>query len=233
MKKFYRPLILIALVSLLAGFSRGVQPVPVASVSPSPAVSPLPKPSDAPEKPGLFVSLDKSGSTWEQNQAQAAVATMDDTVSSGCLKTKALLHDGFRSFNTVFEQSPKTALAAYQEFVKGAPYAFTVRTYYTRSKVYGYTYNFKGDDWNGESETRVWTNTRYAWTADELAAHWFHELSHQARAGGFVHYTIHQGSMPYEIGDLAAECIAEKRRGGRMGMMGIGIKAKARGEIAP
>lgn len=223
-------LLLILLLSTQA-LAAGHRPPP--RPEPSVVPSPSPSPSNAPEKPKLFVTLDETGSTWEKKQAREAIATMDETVSSGCLKTKALMHDGFRSFNTVFEVSPKTALAAYNEFVAGAPYRLTVRTYYTRSKVYGYTYNFRDDDWNGASETRVWTNTRYSWTADELAAHWFHEKSHQANAGGFVHYTVHQGSFPYEIGDLAAECIAEKRSAGRIGMMSVRVKARARGELAP
>jgi len=153
---------------------------------------------------------------------------MNQVVASGCLKTKALLHDGFRSFNTVFEISPKTALEAYNEFVAGAPYLVSVNTYWSRAKVYGYTYNFKSDDWDkGVSETRIWTNTRYSWTADDLASHWFHEKSHQANAGGFVHYTIHQGSFPYEIGDLAAACIAElKRPKGAQMMMDVSVSPK-------
>jgi hypothetical protein len=200
---------LIALLAFSVGFSRGVkqEPAPVASTQPSPVPSPISSNSPVPAPSGAaFVSL-APGSSQEPKLAQGAIALMNDAVASGCLRSKTLAHKGFKSFNSVFEDSPKTALEAYNKYVAGAPYALDLRKYYTWRKVYGYTYNFKGDDWDSGTETRIWTNTRYVWDTKAYAAHLAHELSHQARAGGYVHYTTHQGSFPYEIGDLMGECV--------------------------
>lgn len=152
--------------------------------------------------------------TVEKNIAQPALDLMNKCYSSGHLRTLWLTHK-FKSFNCVFDKCPKTNEEAYNEYVKNAPYALDVQ-WYTASRfsnVVGYTFNFKDDSdaaWDsGESETRIWSNTRIVgyYSAKYAAAHWAHELSHQARAGGFVHYTIFDGSTPYEAGDIMEECL--------------------------
>jgi hypothetical protein len=171
-------------------------------------VGPIVTASPTPSAQRLLVTYD-SKSSIEKSVAQPAFDLMNECYSSGKLKSLWLAHK-FVSFNTVFEVSPHTREDAFNEYVKNAPYLLELHWYSTYKSVVGYTYNFKNDDWDGsQSETRIWTNSRIMWgaTAKEFAEHWAHELSHQARAGGFVHYTIHEGSTPYEAGNIMAECL--------------------------
>ncbi len=152
-------------------------------------------------------------STIEKSFAELPLALMNKCYQTGKLKELWLKHK-FVSFNCVFDKCPKTNLDAYNEYVKGAPYALNLRWYTSRpfSSVVGYTYNYYDNNQKGgKSETRIWSNTRVVkyYTAVDTAAHWAHELSHQVRAGGFVHYTIFDGSTPYEAGDIMEECLSE------------------------
>lgn len=203
--KFYVAVFLIALsMSGCAGVPLTTEPVP--SPSPMPSVSPSPSPSSVP-----FAVLGSDiGTSVDVAFAKRAIKLMNDAVQSGCVKRKVWTHE-FKSFNSVFTPGVETASEAYQTLIRGMPYALDLHWYYKGwpSKVIGYTYNFKNDDWNGESETRIWSNTRFMGDERQYASHLTHELVHQARSGGFTHYTIFQGSFPYEIGDIMAECLAQ------------------------
>jgi hypothetical protein len=165
----------------------------------------------SPVESKLFVTYDPA-STIEKSFAQPALDLMNKCYSSGKLKELWLKHK-FKSFNTVFDISPKNNLDAYNEYVKGAPYALTLLWYRTKnpySSVVGYTYNFANNDWGStKSETRIYSNSRIvgSYGPKDLSAHWAHELSHQVRAGGYVHYTIFDGSAPYEAGNIMEECV--------------------------
>jgi hypothetical protein len=139
--------------------------------------------------------------------AARALALMNRAEASGCLKEKVESHH-FLSLNSVFTPGVKNSTEAYQEYTAGAPYALDLRWYSkTFTSVIGYTYNFRDDNWDAPSETRIWTNTRKLGDERMYAAHLAHELSHQARAGGFVHYTVFGGSFPYDVGDMMGECV--------------------------
>lgn len=193
----------------------GKKPAPSPSPTPSVVASATPSPSPSPSippvlSPGTFVTMGEDlGSSVDRAYAAQALALMNRAYVNGCLRSSIEHHNGFKSFNTVFDVSPKTAKVAADEYLGGAPYALDLRWYYKwTSKVIGYTYNFRDDDWNGKSETRIWSNTKYIGNDPKpYAAHLAHELSHQARAGGFVHYTIFGGSFPYEVGDLMEACL--------------------------
>lgn len=176
-----------------------VEPVVTSSISP-PAIDEVNTES--------LVTYNPSSSI-EKSFAQPAIDLMNKAFKSGCLKKKWLDHK-FTSFNCVFDKCPKTNIEAYNAYVKGAPYALNLRWYSSLKGVVGYTYNFSDDDWDrAKSETRIWSNSRIvgSYSPKYRAAHWAHELSHQTRAGGFVHYTNFQGSVPYEAGDVMEECI--------------------------
>lgn len=204
-------------------FSRSKAPAasPLPSPSPSPSVSPGglepgPTPSASPSKAlayfgaGASPTLLPGGSDYEWGQG--AIAALNDAWTSGCIIDKALQWD-FKSLHGVIEPwlQPHQKTEAVARFAAGAPYSLDARWYYTLSGIIGYTYNFKDGKDSGPTETRIWTNTRLVGSAYDYASHLTHELSHQARAGGFVHYSFHQGSFPYEIGDIAFECINERQ----------------------
>lgn len=201
-------LLIVALLVLSACKTSTVIPAtPTPTVVPEPTatVAPSATPTDT------FVSYDPA-SGIDKAFAQPAIDLMNKCYQSGKLRTLWLTHK-FVSFNSVFEKSPHTNEEAYNAYVAGKPYALNLRWYYTRSSIIGYTYNFYDDSdasWaSGKSETRIYSNHNAVayWGPKDVAAHWAHELSHQARAGGFVHYTIHDGSTPYEAGDIMEECL--------------------------
>lgn len=204
--KFYIAAFLIAVsMSGCAGVPLTTEPVPSPSASASPSPMPSPTASSVP-----FVVLGKDlGTSVDIAFAERTLKLMNDAVASGCVKRKVWTHD-FQSFNSVFTPGVTTAAEAYRTLIAGSPYALDLRWYYKGwpSKVIGYTYNFKDDDWNGKSETRIWSNTRFMGDERQYGSHLMHELVHQARSGGFTHYTIFQGSFPHEIGDIMAECLA-------------------------
>jgi hypothetical protein len=193
------------IVALLVVSACKTSSVPPPVVAPEPTATVAPPPSA-----GTFVLYGSKG-TIEHSVADPALALMNKCYSSGKLRILWLTHK-FVSFNCVFDKCPKTNEEAYNAYVKNAPYTLDVE-WYTASRfsnVVGYTYNFKDDDWDaGITETRIWSNTRIVggYGPKDVASHWAHELSHQTRAGGFVHYTIFDGSTPYEVGDIMSECL--------------------------
>lgn len=203
------------------GFSRkAAEPTPAPSVIASPSPSPTPdytvitEPPGAPKRLAYFgpyaaQSLQAGGSDYAWGQR--ALAALNEAYASGCLLETALAWD-FKSLYGVINPTlkPLQKTEAMVRYFAGAPYALEARWYSTRKGVIGYTYNFLDGASSGPSETRIWSNTRLISSEYDYAAHLAHELSHQARAGGFVHYTFHEGSFPYEIGDIAAECIYPK-----------------------
>lgn len=225
-----RPLIALALVFLTgqaeaSSKRRPVQPEPTPTVtatavpSPSPTVTVVPTASPqvfVTFGPGAHSSLKPGGVDYAYGQR--TLALLNEAVSSGCVLEQALSWD-FQSLHGVVNPALKRfqATEAMQRYFAGAPYALDAG-WYTSSWFYrdvvGYTFNCLGgecNEWNTETETRIWTNLRINLSEAGYASHLAHELSHQKWAGGFVHWSFHQGSFPYEIGDIVASCIARIR----------------------
>ena len=144
---------------------------------------------------------------------------MNKLVASGCLKQKFMARN-LTSLKNVEGPLIKQKEQAIDAFIAGAPYAIDVRWYKKSfSNVIGYTYNwYDGMDdescYNNDTpvcppETRVWSNTNIisGYSAGDYAAHLTHEVSHQARARGFVHWTVFDGSFPYEVGYAMDDCV--------------------------
>lgn len=179
---------------------------PIHDPGPTATAAPTPEPTRPPFDPVPFVRLGKDiGPSVDVKFAQEALDHLNKVVKTDCFLKDSLWD--FKSTNNVMGVVYGTAREALNAYLAGAPYDLDVRWYYKRfGSVVGYTYNFKVGD-SGPSETRIWSNTRMMGSSKDYAAHLAHELSHQARAGGFVHYTVHQGSFPYEIGDLVEKCL--------------------------
>lgn len=136
--------------------------------------------------------------------AKKAIELMNRAVASGCLRDKILNHK-FKSLESVTEGVVRSPAEAYELYTGGAPYSLDLRWYSKRiTEIIGYTYAYRDKP---ESETRIWTNRLKVIDARMYAGHLAHELSHQARAGGFTHKGIADGSFPYEVGDLMEECL--------------------------
>jgi len=195
---------LVPLFTVLIAACSSVQTIPEPVTPPPVIIDPVPAAGDLVLfGEGASPTLKPGGIDYEWGKK--ALGAMNEAHKSGCLKAKVLSHT-FKSLHSVVEPTlAKTQVEeAYARFVKNAPYALDANWYSTRAGVIGYTYNYRGT----ESETRIWTNTKMDWTNPlEYSAHLAHELSHQARAGGFVHYTVFAGSFPYDIGDLMWECV--------------------------
>ncbi len=196
---FYILLCLTALTDWAYGRSPK-RPVESPEPTPSPVFTPVPFPP-------VFVTMGKDiGPSVDLKFAQEALDHLNRVVVSDCFKNDTLSE--FKSTNNVLGIVYKTPRDAVNAYLAGAPYALDLRWYYKRfGSVVGYTYNWKDSIESLGSETRIWSNTRMMGDAKDYASHLAHELSHQARAGGFVHYTVHQGSFPYEIGDLVYKCL--------------------------
>lgn len=160
-----------------------------------------------------------TGSNVDKIKAQRAIDIMNKFVNNGCLLEKFMARS-VTSLKNVEGHQVKNKTEAYNRFLAGAPYDLDIRFYTKKfSKVIGYTYNWlDGYDadkcYNKEtpvckSETKIYSNTNivYNYSSGDLAAHWTHELSHQARAGGFVHWTVFNGSGPYELGYSMDDCV--------------------------
>lgn len=178
--------------------------------SPSPVFSPVPLPT-----PKVFVEVFNYGKSVDKAYAMEAVALLNKAHSSGCIERKVLTHN-FKSLHTVFSKDPQTRAEAYAKYTANIPHRVDLRWYYQpNSKTIGYTYNFDNIALDGKTETKIFTNTINLRTTGQsrnvkfYASHLAHEISHQAQAGGFVHYSFHQGSFPYEIGDIVYECLTE------------------------
>lgn len=186
-------------------------PTPISSVTPSP--SPIADAGD------LLVTYDPA-SGIEKSFAQPALDLMNQVYKSGCLKSK-FLEWKFKSLKNVEPPQVANASEVYDRFIAGRPYALNLRWYKTYGSTVGYTYNWKDGldaqrcyDKAGAcpTETKIFSNSRTVsyYSPKDRAAHWAHELSHQARAGAFVHWTYHAGSGPYEIGNIFEACISSK-----------------------
>lgn len=144
-----------------------------------------------------------SGPNVDRKFALKAIKYLNDAFASGCVKDKIIWND-FKSLKNIDGKQVKNNLEAYIRLTEKAPHSLDLRWYSKRfTKVIGYTYAYNGKN----SETRIWSNTRKMTTEKDLASHFAHETSHNARAGGFVHYTIHNGSFPYELGRIVSECL--------------------------
>jgi hypothetical protein len=202
-------LALVAAVSLAGG-----RKAPVVVVD-EPA---KPTPCVAPAKQLVVFGLGAASSLKpggvDYKYGQDALCEINHAYASGCLEQKVLAWP-FLSLHGVVEPAlkPSQKAEAYRRLTAQAPHAVDARWYSKWGSTIGYTYNYRDEDGSGISETRVWTNTRNIGNAEMYAAHLTHELSHQARAGGFVHYSYHQGSAPYELGDIVSECIGERKAG--------------------
>lgn len=145
-----------------------------------------------------FVYLGETGAGVDDTFALKAVSEINRIFENGCLKQKIESYK-FSSLNNYKGYKAKDGKEVYSIFVKNAPYKLNLRWYSKRfSKVIGYTFN--------ESDI-IYSNTRMMGGVKSYAAHLTHELSHQDRAGGFVHWTVFAGSVPYAIGDIASECL--------------------------
>lgn len=145
-----------------------------------------------------FVQLGTLGSNVNRKFAQQSIDLLNKIHANGCLKNEIEKYK-FATMNNYKGWKAKDSKEVYEVYVKNAPYKMNLRWYSKRfSRVIGYTYN--------ESDI-IWSNTRMMGGAMDYGSHLAHELSHQARAGGFVHWTVFKGSVPYAIGDIAYDCI--------------------------
>lgn len=199
-------LLLLALTLFLAPDSLAFSKKRPVIVEPTP--TPVIVVTPSPDSSGSFATLGTNiGSSVDKAFAQKAIGYLNKAISSGCVKEKIIPH-AFLSLKNIDGLQVKNNLEAYDRYVKGAPYALDVRWYYKRlSSTIGYTYNYLDGASSGKTETKIWSNTKYLDTEKDYASHLAHELSHQSRAGAFVHYSFHQGSFPYEIGDIVWECV--------------------------
>lgn len=213
--KFF--LIAFALVSF--GFTPA-QPKPsVPSTLPPSVVSP-PKPSlpsptpqttPAPKVKSLVV-LGAVGPSVVASTVQTSLDLLNQVYANGCMEKKLTMWS-IPYLTTANGVKMASKQAAFARYIQGAPYKVDIRWYQENSTVMGYTYNWRLND-NGttdqsQSETRIWTNRTDVTGPKTYAAHLAHELSHQIRAGGFVHWTQFQGTVPYEFGDIAYACLSE------------------------
>lgn len=209
-------LILIGLIFMSRAVAFGGKR-PEATPSPTPIVSPTPSPSPSATPTGEdLVSYDPA-SGIEKSFAMAGIDLLNQAFKSGCIKKKFETWN-FKSVKNIEMPLVQNKAEAYERFIAGRPYALNLRWYSTLKGVVGYTFNWlDGIDYQKcynaaggcKSETKIYSNSRIVkyYTPKDRAAHWAHELSHQARAGGFVHWTFHAGSFPYEIGDIVESCL--------------------------
>jgi len=151
--------------------------------------------------------------------AQQALDIMNENVVNNCLHDK-FMNRHAPSIKNVEGPQVKDKEEAYLSYIANAPYALDLRWYSKRfSNVIGYTYNWlDGMDLDKcynkptpacPTETKIYSNTNIisGFSAGDYAAHLAHELSHQARARGFVHWTQFDGTFPYEIGYSMDDCV--------------------------
>jgi hypothetical protein len=202
-------LLLILLLTSQAFAGGGSRPVPIATPSPSPVVSGTPM-ADCAALGKLYVRLDPKASV-EKVFAEQTLCYLNQVHANGCLE-RGVKASTFKTFERDPMPQVKDASAAWALYTASLPLAVDLRWYRTSnpwSGTLGYTYFYRDNVDGAPSETRIWTNSRKGWTAKEYASHIAHELAHQARNGGFGHWTQHDGSFPYVVGDRAAECIAK------------------------
>ena len=207
-------------------------PSPTATPVPSPTATPVPSPTPEAQKIGYTIGSYGPGVT--KKFSDDAVAIMNKYVENGCL------HDAFMarkvtSLTNVEGKQVANKEEAYQAYVANMPYSLDLHWYSKRfSNVIGYTYNWlDGLDQSKcynkptpvcPTETKIYSNTNIigGYSPGDYAAHLVHESSHQARARGFVHWTVFDGSVPYEIGYAMDDCVN-----------GFGVKSFAQEQRAP
>jgi hypothetical protein len=142
--------------------------------------------------------------------AKKSFCLVNTVYANGCLERKVMAYRFSTLESDTKKQIKVTDNAEFWKVrTKNAPFKISPRKYYTRTKILGYTYFDRDNDFDLGPETRVWSNFRRYWTPEEYAAHLVHENTHQRLAGAFGHWSRFSGSAPYAMGDLAAECIAE------------------------
>lgn len=210
-------LILLAILVYPTAYARAPKKVNVDVVE-IPAGTVEPTPIDGSIK---FRLGSGTGSNVDKIKAQRAIDIMNKFVNNGCLLEKFLARS-VTSLKNVEGPQVKNKREAYNRFIAGAPYDLDLRWYSKwGSNVIGYTYNWiDGYDadkcYNKEkpvckSETKIYSNTNIisGYSSGDYAAHLIHEISHQARTGGFVHWTVHSGSGPYEFGGAMQDCVTK------------------------
>lgn len=217
----------------------GGRKAPAPQPSPTMSAAPTPDSEECPDVKKLVVfganaatSLKPGGSDY--SYGQKALCAINRAYDSGCIHDRLLTWSDLISLNRVVPPALKVSQReeAYKIYTAGAPYALEARWYSTLGRTIGYTYNFKDGADSGPSETYIWTNTRAGLSANDYGAHLSHELSHQVRAGGFVHWTFHEGSYPYEIGDIVSDCIYYPSQAQAFTFMkSLGSKTKAKSKL--
>lgn len=176
--------------------------VHAASKAPPVAPSPIPTP-----KPLVYVY--NYGQSVNKALADDAVEKLNRVYLSGCLERR-FSQWPIKTTENVFGIKYKNQTEAFKVFEAKRPYKIDLRWYTTeRTDSIGYTYNFHLEKGAPFSEERIWSNQAKIKTSTFYASHIAHELSHQARTGGFGHYSYHQGTFPYEIGDVVWDCLTK------------------------
>jgi hypothetical protein len=135
-----------------------------------------------------------------------AVEIINEHYSSGCLKEKFLSLNHI-SFENEVGLPVYNAEGAWDRLTREAPFSVDLLVG-GGVLMYGYTYTYFDGEIAGSSEFRIWSNPRKIVDAVRYASHIVHELSHQARAGGFTHERVHQGSVPYSIQLALEKCVS-------------------------
>jgi len=185
-----------------SGFARKSLPQPAPSpVQPTPVATATATPSGK-----VLAELGDLGPNVDRVFAQKALDYLNRAYASGCLQREFLKYR-FVSLNNIDGKRVESRQEAYNRYVAGAPYRLDLRWYkQSLSKTIGYTYVYKDGEDSGPTETRIYSNTKFMVTPEDYGNHLGHELSHQARAGGFVHYTVFEGSVPYGVNDILDNC---------------------------
>jgi len=145
-----------------------------------------------------FVRVSSYGKGVNRSFVDRAVSRLNQVYANGCLEKEVLSYP-FKTRTTASGKALGSNTEVWDALTKNAPHAIQIRWYSKRfSKVIGYTYT--------NSDT-IWSNTRMMGVVDDYGSHLAHETSHQGRAGGFVHWTVFAGSVPYAFGDIAAKCL--------------------------
>lgn len=190
------------------------KPLPTGPALPAEPIQPAPAPIPAPpatEPP--FVELSPNSTwlqlNWGKPLALEAVRKLNLAFTSGCVKEEVLKHV-FLTRESDILPTPKNSEEVYARLIKGAPHKIEPRWYYKKfGSTVGYTYFWYDNIGpSAGTEYRIWTNTKKCCdNSDDLASHWGHETSHQAHSGAFGHWTVHPGSVPYDLGDLIYKCV--------------------------
>lgn len=191
------------------------QPSPIISVAPSPKISESPiavKPAPSPMPKKSLITLKGVGPSVDAKVVQTSFDLLNEIYANGCLERKV------KAWSIPYLENAENKkyadkITALNRFFSKAPYAIEIHWYNTNSTVMGYTYTYKMISKNkydySKTEDRIWTNRTNVYGPKTYAAHLAHELTHPISAGGFTHIQSFQGSVPYETGDMAWECLME------------------------